>query len=425
MQNDLTESVQASIRPGEMVDMMYPGETNILKEAYPAVVNTRFVQAFTNTGAGSSQFIISPGAGVSDMVIQMTTNTGTYTNTALTDGWCYSLINRVSVRYGSSAQYFFTGPQVFLQNVLDAENNGKVDQLLKLGGTAGAQGVGGFNVAGQTGFVYLKLPHNSCRASGKPLPFPSDLLVQPIVITVELFALNSILINTAAGNPAAGAPAALASAQLQVKQEVLSDTSDQLARRLDMNSHALTFPLPYFCQQETQVAVAGTGQQTVNLTGFRAGEVKQIVLWFTPTTLGGAANAQTPGSGNYQPLNWSQITDIQLFYNGEVFNRFDNVSWQLWNVVEDQKTSQVGNYTNFTAVGVSTASAPISTSYVKCDFAQVSVPSQRQSVLVHGKPVLNSVVSLQFSTTVPGILHAMYMYNASLLLSRGSSEYIF
>jgi hypothetical protein len=41
MQNDLTESVQASIRPGEMVDVMYPGETNIEKQAYPAVVNTR------------------------------------------------------------------------------------------------------------------------------------------------------------------------------------------------------------------------------------------------------------------------------------------------------------------------------------------------------------------------------------------------
>ena len=41
MQNDLTESVQASIRPGEMVDVMYPGETNVKKQAYPCVVNTR------------------------------------------------------------------------------------------------------------------------------------------------------------------------------------------------------------------------------------------------------------------------------------------------------------------------------------------------------------------------------------------------
>lgn len=111
MQNDLTESVQASIRPGEMLDMTYPGETNIRKEAYPSIVNTRFLQAFTNTGAGSSQFILSPNMGISDVVLQMvapTTASGAnYTNAALPTGWGYSLINRISVRYGSSAQYFW------------------------------------------------------------------------------------------------------------------------------------------------------------------------------------------------------------------------------------------------------------------------------------------------------------------------------
>jgi len=179
----------------------------------------------------------------------------------------YSLINRVSVRYGSSAQYFWSGPQIFLQNLLDAENGPKADQLLKLGGTTTPGAT--LTTTPQTAFVYLKLPHNSCRAVGKPLPFPSDLLVQPIVITVELFALNSILINLGAGNPAASAPAALQSAQLQIKQEALTDTSDQLARRVDMNSHALTFPLPYFCQQETQVQINQVGQQTASLTGSR------------------------------------------------------------------------------------------------------------------------------------------------------------
>jgi hypothetical protein len=156
-----------------MKDLMYPGETNICKQAYPSVVNTRFVQTFTNTGAGSSQFIISPGAGVSDIILQMTTATGTYGAAALPDGWGYSLINRVSVRYGSSAQYFFSGPQVFLQNLLDAENGIKADQLLKLGGTTTLGAT--LTTTAQTAFVYLKLPHNSCRASGKPLPFPSDL----------------------------------------------------------------------------------------------------------------------------------------------------------------------------------------------------------------------------------------------------------
>lgn len=234
------------------------------------------------------------------------------------------------------------------------------------------------------------------------------------------------MLNLGANNPAASAPSSLQSAQLQIKQEGLTDTSDQLARRVDMNSHALTYPLPYFCQQETQIQINQTGGQTASLTGFRAGEVKQIVVWFTPTTLGGAGNAQTPGNGNYQPLSWSPLTDVQLLYNGEVFNRFDNNSSQLWNLVECEKPSFVNGYTNYTAIGSAPTTGTVLTPvYLKCDFAQVSVPSERDSVLVHGKPVMNAVVSLSFNTSVVGILHAMYIYNASLLMSRGSSEYIF
>jgi hypothetical protein len=66
--------------------------------------------------------------------------------------------------------------------------------------------------------------------------------------------------------------------------------------------------------------------------------------------------------------------------------------------------------------------------YVRLDLAQVSIPSERESVLVHGKPVLNAVVQVQFrapAASTAYILHAMYLYNASLLCSRGSAEYVF
>jgi hypothetical protein len=48
--------------------------------------------------------------------------------------------------------------------------------------------------------------------------------------------------------------------------------------------------------------------------------------------------------------------------------------------------------------------------------------------LVHGKPILNAVVNVSFDVPTLNtsfILHAMYLYNASLLCSRGSAEYIF
>ena len=424
MQADLTESVQASIRPGEMVDVYYAGETSTQKQAYPAVVNTRFVQQFTNLGAGSSQFVISPQGGVSDIILQfaLPASTGSnYTSAALSSGWGYALINRVSVRYGSSAQYFWSGPQMWLENVLDCENNAKVDALLQLGGNAAT----GAACGGQLASVYLKLPHNSPRAAGKPLPFPSDLLVQPIVITVELFSPTQILTNQAASAPYTAGPTALASAQLQVKQEMLTDSSDLLARRVDMNTHAYTFPLPYFAQQETSVAVtsdASNSINSVNLTGFRAGEVKQILLWLTPANAGQG----TAGSGNYQPLAWQAMSDIQLTYNGEIFNRFDAGSFQLWGAVEQEKTPVVNGLVLQTFGSVASTTPVVY--YVKLDLSQVMMPTARESKLVHGKPILNAICQIAFrapAASTAYTLRAMYVYNASLLCSRGSAEYVF
>ena len=425
MNSDLTESVQASIRPGEMVDTYYYGESNLEKQAYPAVVNTRFVQAFTNVGAGSSQFVISPQGGVSDIICQFVTPASAgsnYTTLALNQGWGYALISRLSVRYGSSAQYFFSGAQMYLQNLIDAENTKKAEDISTLGGNS----LVGAACGSANAYVYIKLPHNSVRASGKPLPFPSDLLVQPIVVTIELLALNQVLVNQSATpnlNLTAG-PATLASAQLQVKQEMITDSSDLLARRVDMNSHAYTLPLMYFAQQETQVQFTSSATVTdlvsVNLTGFRAGEVKSIVLWLTT-----AANS-TPGNGNYSPLQFQPINQIQLTYNGEIFSRFDVGSAALWNLSCDEKTQTLGSYVfqNSSAVTTGTQQTP----WVDCPFAQVCVPYDKEMKLIHGKPILNAVVNLQFQAPVAStayVLHAMYLYNASLLCSRGSAEYIF
>jgi len=431
MQADLTESVQASIRPGEMVDTYYYGETNMEKQAYPCIVNERFVQQFTNLGSGSSQFIVSPFQGVSDVVVQLTmplVGAGGFssaTGLALNAGWGYGLINRLSVRYGSSAQYFWSGQQLLLQNLFDAENNPKVDALVAQGGSAVAGSLIATNSAAgisQKAYVYLKLPHNSCRAAGKPMPFASDLLVQPIVITIELLSANSVFILQTGGSLAT-APTALAAAQLQVKQEMLTDTSDLLARRVDMNSHAYTFPLMYFCQQETQVPVQNAtagALNSVNLTGFRAGEVRNIVLWLTLNS------EQVPGNGSFAPAKWYPLQTITLTYNGEIFTRFDDGSNQIWNLVCDEKANIVNSSVFTPGAAAGTATANVSY-WVDCPFAQVNTPYDKEMKLCHGKPILNAVVNLSFilPDTSAYTLHAMYLYNASLLCSRGSAEYIF
>lgn len=424
MNSELTESVQMSIRPGEVVDTYYYGDTNVEKQAYPCVVNQRFVQQFTNLGAGTSQFIISPNQGVSDIVLALTLPaSGSFgmTNDAsgfqLVEGWGYSLIKSVSVRYGSSAQYFFSGAQIWLQNFVDSETGPKRDQLAALGGNPAIGGSG--DVSGSQAYVYLNLPHNSPRANGKPLPFPSDLLVQPIVLTIELNPTSAAFIAVTGGGNGT-LPTQLAAAQMRVKQELMADSADLLARRVDMNTHAYTFPLKYFPQQEVQVQIpagstSASAPVSVNLTGFRAGEVRNVLLWLTKNTDG----------AQFGPWYWRQMSDVTLTYNGEIFYQTTAIESQMWNLVCDEKESGV-NLAVPTAANAATLGPALST-WLDIPFAQVNVPYDKESKLVHGKPILNAVVNLTFTTPDTGAytLHAVYLYNSSLLMSRGSSEYIF
>jgi hypothetical protein len=425
MNYELSENVQDAIRPGEVVDAYYYGETNSAKQAYPCVVNNKFRQQFTNLAGGTSQFVISPYQGVSDVVLYFKmppANGGvTYTNATLPQSWGYSMIRQVSVRYGSSAQYFFTGPQIFMQNLFDCEDSLKRQTLTTLGG----QFATGADCADAEAYVYLNLPHNSPRANGKPLPCPSDLLVQPIIITIELYSISDATGNgvfkptydTGVADVMSGLPPALSVGQLQVKQELMSDSADLLARRVDMNSHGYTFPLKYFPQQETQInlGVGGTGQ-TVNLTGFRAGEVRNIILWLTNTLTDNVSG----------PLYWSNLTNLELTYNGEIFYHSDSDSSQLWNLIsaDTQPLISVATQDDQGAL------VDESVSWVDINFAQVNMPYDKEVKLMHGKPILNAVVNLKLDT--PSVLasgswtlHALYIYNSSLLFSRGSAEYIF
>ena len=176
MQYEIAEATQSAINPGAVKDVYYYGETNTSKQAFPVVKNNRFLQQFANLTGGTSQFVISPNMGVSDIVCRLKLPTegsagATYANVFSQLGWGYSLVRTVSVRYGGSSQYFWTGSQMLVENLFDCENDTKKQKLLQLGGLQAT----GSALSGAEAYIYINLPHNSPRAEGKPLPFPSDL----------------------------------------------------------------------------------------------------------------------------------------------------------------------------------------------------------------------------------------------------------
>ena len=430
MEASLTESVQQLVRPGQCTDIYYPDPETAKKACFRTTQNTRYVQSFTNLGQGSNTLIIPPNNGVGDVVLALALPAGTLANLALCRGWGYALIKSLSFRYAGASQYFMSGQQI-LQAVLSQATDGSSrDALLSLGGDA----LSGSDFATQRyAYVWLPLPHCVPTSRGKPPPFPSDLVTQSIQITCELYPLSQIFSIGSSGSLST-VPSSLSAAEFVVNQIILENQGDALARRVDMTSHALSMPIT-FRQQEVSIqlnggqSVATTGPSNVFqsvLTGFRAGEVKELHCWLTADSV----NTPTPAVGVVQnPFAWYALENVSLTYAGEVYARGDYNSMALWNLVNGRIPAQVNDVrvVTGTAPTITTAAAD---AWSVLPFSQPYDPETAHSMYVGGKPITNGICNLAF--TIPAsapastyTLHVTYVYNAVLSFSQGTCDYVF
>lgn len=430
MESSLSESVQQMVRPGKCVDLYYADPETAKKQCFRTTQNTRYVQAFANLSGGSSVFTIPPNNGVQDIVLVMEIPAGVNGSPvfdgrglALPRGWGYSAIRTVSFRYGGSSQFFLSQQQLLQNAIRKTPNSGARDDLLALGGSAatgGAAAQGDFAVA-QRAYVWLSLPHCMPSADGKLPPLPTDLLTQQVQITVELNPISSIF-SEAAG--AAGTPAsALSFGEFQCQQIILENQGDALARRVDMTSHALTFPLADFTQQEVIVPLANSVSQSVTLTGFRSGEVRNIQVWITD-------DADTSGAIK-NPFKWYAPEDMLMTYAGEIYARFDKGSGALWNLVNGVQSPAVNEVLVADAGGgACSITTPFLGQWMELPFAQTYEDVTAHSTYTAGKPITNGIVNLAFNLPqglAPAAtlkLHVSYNYAGVLTFSQGTCDYV-
>jgi hypothetical protein len=398
-------------------------------------VDTRFYQDLTTKGAGSSTFIISVDQGIGDVILSAKlpgqgVNGVDYTGLALPRGWLYSLINRVSVRYGSSSQYFWTGQQMLLENLREMPNPTTRDQLFELGGAL-MKVVGDFAGDSLYAYAYLNLPHNSPNGSmGKPNPFPSELIGQPIVITLEMNPLPSLFSSINTAGDVSDAPNTLESAYFQVRQIHAKDSSD-LMTMSGGRASAYSFPTKCFYQNEVQIQVGSSvgvvAQPTTHqvlLTGFRNGEVRSIFFWATKNS---DVNPVTSAPFVKNFNNYILPSDIELLYNGTVFYRAFGPSSQMWSLCTTESPPQLECTVLSLASGPAIAAASKMANWVEIPFGQVFEQVSGSHMYVAGKLIQNAVVNL--SLTLPDsdayTIHAVYSYNCAIMISDRAAEYVF
>lgn len=436
MESSLAESVQQMVRPGKCIDIYYPDPETAKKQCFRTIQNTRYVQQFSALGSGSNTFTIPPNNGVQDVVIVMELPVGVNSGgaygfdgqgLAVPRGWGYALINKVSFRYGGSSQFFLSGQQL-LQNALrKAPNASARDDLLALGGSAAAGAAaaqGDFAVA-QRAYVWLSLPHTVPSSDGKLPPLPTDLLTQQVQITVELNPTSSIFSAAAA---AAGAPPSqLNFGEFQCQQVIFDNQGDALARREDMTTHALSYPIE-FTQQEVVIPLANATSQSLSLTGFRSGECRNIQVWITKDS--DATGVYAVGTMQ-NPFRWYSPEDMTMTYAGEVYARFDKGSGALWNLVNARQSPAVNEVLVADAGGGATSiTTPLLGRWLELPFAQTFDAKTAHSMYTAGKPITNGIVNLTFNlpqglVAAPDYkLHVSYNYNAVLTFSQGTADYV-
>jgi hypothetical protein len=348
---------------------------------------------------------------------------------ALPKGWGYMMLRRIGYRYGSSQLYYISGQQNLLQALALCEDTGKKQQLFTLGGQA-ILGPDDFADAGKrTAYVYLRLPHSSPALSGGALPFPTDVLTAPVQIQVDLADFNQVISSaTVAEQVNDPVPTSLSSAVVNFTQVTMQDAGDLIARRFDMAKNALTIPLPEgWTQEEVQFPFTSGADKSfqLSLTGCKAGDLKKLRVWFTLPT-------DTAGPGNViSPSKWYAPSQVTFSINGLIYLDSRNGSYLLTNLLRRRTAPQV-DYSQLVAPAIADdpyTTLPATSTWVEIDLAQpYTIGNSSEVALVHGVPVMNSVLNLTGFMPVAAtqyVCHVEYVLNCSWMASRGSAEFIF
>jgi len=434
--NANVSSVQDVIRNGEKLDIYYYSKQNLFIQSRPTIRNNKFFQALTSPNVGTNQFIFSPDQGFSDLILvvellKQGDNGINYTNYALSRGWMYSLLQNLAVRYGGSSQYFWNSNQIALMNAVDMQDAPSRDTLFKLAGEAlmGINPLSGTNdfLVPNFGYLYLNLPHNTPNGDGlKMSPLPSELLRQPILVQVNFNDSRTIFSsNTTATSPFINVPC-VRSANFQAVQVRMVDSANLLTNEQDPNQITYVYPLKYFQQQVVSTLLPSAVGNQVNITGFRNGSVRSIILWCqrdsdTPTGI------NTPRLFNDN--NWYAPVNTQLSINGEIFDVSIGGSSQILNLVNNKQASELA-MTQYALNGgnVVPVAGGFTATYLKVDFSQHSDPVTSSNLLVAGKSITNSIVNFQCDTPdgqTGWRLYWVSLYNSSLVFSQGNCEYSF
>ena len=262
----------------------------------------------------------------------------------------------------------------------------QADSLFNLGGNS-LSTVADFDGTANGAYAYIPISVWSPPSEDElSVPLPGDALGQQIQITVTLNPAASFwsLPITITGVADVPPPTSFDIASFTVEQLVMLDRGMAMANRVNLETHSYGMPMS-FDQQEVTIGAPTLGNttspQSVVLTGFRAGSVRQLQIYLTRDidTLAGVNLNQF-----YVPK------EVTVLYGGVIYAQYLQGSGAMWNLLDGTKPSATDNVTvDQTVPGNPYVASSELSQYLILPFGQPTGSDYAQDLLTHGKEITN------------------------------------
>jgi hypothetical protein len=120
---------------------------------------------------------------------------------------------------------------------------------------------------------------------------------------------------------------------------------------------------------------------------------------------------------------------VEVLYAGLKYAQYNNGSSRMWNLLDGTAPAAV-NQSALSVTGAAWTSVPVLSEWCELPFGQPSGSDYEADILVHGKEITNGIVNMNITPpqavgASSWTLHVVYVYNSTLVFSRGTAELSF
>lgn len=361
--NSLLSAASESLRVAKPYNNVYYDSSNTKKSMYNIERDNKQKIPFNSLNFGTTQipFVIQNAQLLGPIIVSLTFPAGT-----LNPLPALNSLKKVSYQMGNSNIEDMYKGNLILSQLNQFNTLEKRQQYL-----ANAGGAGGAIVASTTYYAVLSLPWSRMTRKLR-CPIDTKMLSSNITIYIDLEDSANVYSSVSP-------PAALVNAYIQPTYWKFLNSNDNMKligydmEKGEQIQHIYTYPIVY--EKPFNKVVSTTGTFLFDISGFLPGNVNSISFYLVTTF-----------------PNSNRLSNIILTYNSDVLSRYDNNTYEEFNMIEKQTLDQ---YSVNSVVGY----------FYEIPLGQHNIFNNiNPSDFEHGMALNSQTLQLQFDNSATGTL---------------------